>query len=63
VNALAASELRKTSLGRDFMGNHYWLQKDIHGGVRIYREDPEEETWALVARYVHYLKLQILAWH
>ena len=43
-------ELRLQPLGRDKMGQAYWYQVDDNADMVIYREDPEEETWQLVAK-------------
>ena len=50
INTKTASELRKDPLGRDRLGNAYWYQVDEEANLRVYKEDPDEETWELVAR-------------
>lgn len=52
INKLSAAELRTQPLGRDRMGHIYWFQSDNSCQVRVYKEDPDEETWTLVAKYV-----------
>jgi len=37
-------------LGRDKLGNLYWYQVDGDASMRVYKDDPEEETWELVAQ-------------
>merc|ERR1712223_907210 len=50
INNKTAKELRKDPLGRDRLGNAYWYQVDEEANLRVYKEDPEEETWELVAK-------------
>ena len=50
INTKTASELRKDPLGRDRLGNAYWYQVDEEANLRVYKEDPDEETWELVAK-------------
>ncbi|XP_031335091.1 remodeling and spacing factor 1 isoform X1 [Photinus pyralis] len=50
VNKLSAEELRTQPLGRDQLGHTYWFQSDSSCQIRVYKEDPDEETWALVAK-------------
>lgn len=56
INKMTAEELRSQPIGRDKMGHAYWLQCDENCQLRIYKEDPDEETWTLVAKYVIWLK-------
>ena len=50
VNGKPGKELRMEPLGRDKMGNSYWYHSDEEANLRVYKEDPDEETWELVAR-------------
>merc|ERR1712020_237967 len=52
INAeyMGADELRSEPLGRDKLGNLYWYQVDNEATLRVYKDDPEEETWELVAK-------------
>ncbi|KAF5270331.1 hypothetical protein FQR65_LT05519 [Abscondita terminalis] len=50
VNKLSAGDLRSQPLGRDRLGHIYWFQSDNSCQVRVYKEDLDEETWALVAK-------------
>ena len=50
INSKTASELRRDPLGRDRLGNAYWYQIDDDANLRVYKEDPDEETWELVAQ-------------
>lgn len=50
VNKLSAESLRAQPLGRDKLGRAYWYQTDNNYQIRIYKEDPDEETWYLVAK-------------
>ncbi|KAK4883507.1 hypothetical protein RN001_006826 [Aquatica leii] len=50
VNKLSAEELRTQPLGRDRLGHIYWFQSDNSCQIRVYKEDLDEETWALVAK-------------
>ena len=50
INTKKSSELRKDPLGRDRLGNAYWYQVDEEANLRVYKEDPDDETWELVAR-------------
>ena len=36
--------------GRDKLGNLYWYQVDHEATLRVYKDDPEEETWEVVAQ-------------
>lgn len=51
VNAIPCPELRLDPIGRDRAGRVYWLQLDHDANLRLYREDQDEETWDLIARY------------
>ena len=50
INTKDAEELRMEPLGRDKLGNLYWYQVDGEASLRVYKDDPEEETWELVAQ-------------
>lgn len=50
VNKLSAEELRTQPLGKDRLGHVYWYQSDEACQIRVYKEDPDEETWALVVK-------------
>lgn len=50
INLITAKELRSHPIGRDKLGNAYWYQIDDSCQLRVYKEDPDEETWALVAK-------------
>lgn len=52
VNGLTADELRSKPLGKDIFGNYYWCIMDRHYSIKIFRENIDDETWNLVARYV-----------
>ena len=56
INTKDADDLRMEPLGRDKLGNLYWYQVDGDASMRVYKDDPEEETWELVAqnRYITY---------
>ena len=39
-----------TPLGTDKLGNAYWYHMDPKdAAVRVYKDDPDEETWELAA--------------
>lgn len=59
VNAISCKELRLDPIGRDKNGCVYWLQVDHEANLCLYKEDQDEETWQLVARYVKYLSHRI----
>ncbi|KRT80721.1 PHD finger motif containing protein [Oryctes borbonicus] len=50
INKMSATELRTQPLGRDRMGRAYWFQCDESCQIRVYKDDPDDETWSLVAR-------------
>ncbi|XP_017786913.1 PREDICTED: titin homolog isoform X2 [Nicrophorus vespilloides] len=50
INKMSATELRTQPLGKDKTGHSYWFQTDESCTIRVYKEDPDEETWALVAK-------------
>lgn len=52
INKMSANELRSQPIGRDKLGCAYWYQSDDNCQVRVYKDDPDEETWTLVAKYV-----------
>lgn len=54
VNAIPCPDLRLDPIGRDSAGRVYWLQLDHDANLRLYREDQDEETWDLIARYAIY---------
>lgn len=60
INAIPSKDLRLDPLGSDKNGRVYWLQVDNDANLRLYREDQDEETWELIARYSNFL-LSILA--
>lgn len=49
---MPTEELRLEPIGKDQKGFSYWYQIDELCNVRVYREDPDEETWDLIAKYV-----------
>ena len=49
---MMAKDLRPQPIGRDKSGRVYWCQCDENCQIRIYKEDPDEETWTLIAKYV-----------
>lgn len=52
INKMSAEELRSQPLGKDKQGHAYWFQNDNNCQIRVYKEDPDEETWILVAKWV-----------
>lgn len=50
INKMSAEELRSQPLGKDKQGHAYWFQNDNNCQIRVYKEDPDEETWILVAK-------------
>ncbi|TRY70833.1 hypothetical protein TCAL_17263 [Tigriopus californicus] len=50
VNKQDAQNLRCHPLGWDKLGNAYWYNMDDEANLRVYKEDPDEETWELAAR-------------
>lgn len=50
INKMSAEELRSQPLGKDKHGHAYWFQNDNNCQIRVYKEDPDEETWTLVAK-------------
>lgn len=50
VNKISAVDLRSQPLGKDKQGHAYWFQNDDNCQIRVYKEDPDEETWTLVAK-------------
>lgn len=50
VNKLSADELRSKPIGKDKNGLSYWYIIDDLCQLRVYREDPDEETFILVAK-------------
>lgn len=55
VNKLNANELRSQPLGRDKAGHSYWFHSDDNYQIRIYKEDLDDETWKLIAKWVFML--------
>lgn len=55
INKMSSEELRSQPLGKDNKGHAYWYQSDNNCQIRVYKEDPDEETWILVARYFYFL--------
>jgi remodeling and spacing factor 1 len=49
VNAKPSTELRIEPFGRDKDGNVYYVQMDEKANIRVYLENTDEETWAVVA--------------
>lgn len=49
VNAKPSQELRLEPFGRDKDGNVYYVQMDEKANVRVYLENTDEESWAVVA--------------
>lgn len=52
INAIPSKELRLDPIGRDKNGCVYWLQVDNDANLCLYKEDQDEETWQLIARWV-----------
>lgn len=50
INKMSATELRTQPLGRDRVGRAYWYQCDESCQIRVYKDDPDDETWMLVAK-------------
>lgn len=49
INGIAAQELRAEPVGRDMLGNIYWCIMDKYSNIRIFRENPDDESWIVVA--------------
>lgn len=52
INLKNANELRPQPIGKDNLGNIYWYFCDERCNLFIYQENPDDETWRLVARWV-----------
>ena len=62
VNNKSAKELRMTPLGTDKLGNAYWYHMDPKdAAVRVYKDDPDEETWELAAETEAELQVCLLS--
>lgn len=51
INKLESSTLRSQPLGWDKSGVAYWVQFDRACNLRVYKEDIDEDTWKIVAKY------------
>lgn len=49
INAKTSQELRLEPFGRDKDGNVYYVQMDEKANIRVYLENTDEESWAVVA--------------
>uniref|UniRef100_A0A336L1J9 CSON014502 protein n=1 Tax=Culicoides sonorensis TaxID=179676 RepID=A0A336L1J9_CULSO len=49
INLATANDLRGTPIGKDEFGNAYWYFLDDKCNIFIYQENPDDETWRLVA--------------
>lgn len=49
INAKPSHELRLEPFGKDKDGNVYYCQMDEKASIKIYLENPDEETWTVVA--------------
>lgn len=52
INAKPSTELRLEPFGKDKFGNNYWVQLDETCNIKIFQENPDDETFQVVARYV-----------
>jgi remodeling and spacing factor 1 len=49
INSKTSQELRLEPFGRDKDGNVYYVQTDEKANIRVYLENTDEESWAVVA--------------
>lgn len=49
INGIAAQDLRAEPVGRDMLGNIYWCIMDKFSNIRIFRENPDDESWTVMA--------------
>ncbi|XP_065094983.1 remodeling and spacing factor 1 isoform X3 [Ochlerotatus camptorhynchus] len=64
INGIAAEELRSEPIGKDKFGNTYWCILDQQCSVKIFCENLDDETWKVVARYIHFTtRLRVLQHH
>lgn len=49
MNKLPIDELRLSPIGKDKDGIKYWIHTDEKLDLRVYKENPEEETFDLIA--------------
>lgn len=49
INAKPSQELRLEPFGKDKDGNVYYCQMDEKANIKVYLENPDEETWTVVA--------------
>ncbi|XP_058820797.1 remodeling and spacing factor 1 isoform X2 [Topomyia yanbarensis] len=49
INRVNAEELRSKPLGHDKFGNRYWCVMDKHYSIKIFQENLDDESWAIIA--------------
>ncbi|CAO1308027.1 unnamed protein product [Diamesa hyperborea] len=49
INAKPSTELRLEPFGKDKFGNNYWVQLDETCNIKIFQENPDDETFQVVA--------------